>query len=96
MILTKESTMKMPDALEFYTADEAAECLPISNNLSGRLWNILSECKNKTPLGGDGSNGTVEIPDVRSDTRYDDKAGHWWGLLTEEEQQEIVVALGTK
>jgi len=85
--------MEMPSALEFYTADEAAECLPVSNRLSGKLWSILAECENKTPLGGDGSNGTSELPDVRSDTRYDDKAGHWWSLLTEEEQQEIAAAL---
>jgi hypothetical protein len=81
--------MRMPNALEFYTADEAAECLPISNKLSGKLWKILSECKNKTPLGGDGSNNTCEYPDVRTDTRYDDKAKHWWHLLTEAEQEEI-------
>ena len=38
---------------------------------------------------GSGSNGTVETPDGRLDASNDDKAPHWWGKLTEDEQRLI-------
>ena len=84
--------MKMPTVLKYWTADEVAECLPVSRALSGRLWEILSECSNPTPQGGDGTNGTVEEPAGRLSLENDDKAGHWWGLLTSEEQAELADA----
>jgi hypothetical protein len=85
---------QMLDGLKYWTADECAECLDIPSQLSGRLWQILSECSNKTPMGGDGSldsegRETVETPDGRLDVDNDDKATHWWSLLTESEQSEI-------
>ena len=81
----------MPQGLETWTADEVAECLDgIGVDLYRKLWGILDEAKNPTPLGGDGSNGTVETPDGRLDNNNDDKAAHWWGKLTDEEQGVIV------
>ena len=80
---------KMNPALEFWTLDEVAECLSISDDLSVRLWEILDACSNKTPMGGDGTNGTVETPDGRLDSTNDDKAPHWWNQLTPAQQTEI-------
>lgn len=85
--------MKLPDQLRHWTADEVAECLSLSKGLYSRLWTILSKSKNPTPLGGDGSNGTVETPDGRLDPENDDKAPHWWGDLTLQDQQEITDAV---
>lgn len=58
----------MNPGLAHWTADEIAECLPISDNLSRKLWQFLKDAKNPTPLGGDGSNGTVEEPAGRLDS----------------------------
>ena len=87
--------MRMPEGLEYWTADEVAECLSgLSSELRGKLWRFLNEAKNPTPIGGDGSpdrdgRPTVETPDMRLDLDNDDKAGHWWSKLSEEEQQTI-------
>jgi hypothetical protein len=83
----------MPETLTYWTADEVAECLPISRELSGKLWEILDDAQNPTPLGGDGSDGTVELPCGRLDLDNDDKAGHWWGRLSAAEQAEVAEAL---
>lgn len=88
---------KMNENLEYWTADEVAECLSVSSGLSAKLWGILSEATNKTPLGGDGSldsegRPTVEEPSGRLDEDNDDKAPHWWHKLTPEEQAEINAA----
>ncbi len=85
---------KMNEGLEFWTADEVAECLNVSNALSVKLWDILSESKNPTPQGGDGSldsrgRPTVEEPSGQWDSDNDDKAPHWWNKLTDVEQVEI-------
>ena len=85
--------MKMPDGLEYWTADEVAECPSgIGPDLYRKLWDILNAATNPTPLGGDGSNGTVETPDGRLDLDNDDKAGHWWAKLTVAEQTTIATA----
>ena len=83
--------MECPMELEMWTADEVAECIPgVSTALYRKLWRFLEDADNPTPLGGDGSNGTVEYPDGRYSRDNDDKAPHWWGRLTEEEQATIV------
>lgn len=92
---------KMPEELEFYTADEVAECIGYWKYLTpdrGKalyvfLFKILAEAKNKTPLGGDGSGGTVETPDGRLCKKNDDKSEHWWGSLDQDWQEAIVKAL---
>ena len=85
--------MNMPDGLTYWTADEVAECLSgIGPDLYRKLWSILSEAKNPTPLGGDGSGDTVETPDGRMDLDNDDKAPHWWGKLTTDEQATVRAA----
>lgn len=50
--------MKMPEDLEFWTADEVAECLSFpdpDHSLYNKLWRFLDEAKEPTPRGGDGS-----------------------------------------
>ena len=88
--MSNDTTIKMPEGLTYWTADEVAECLSgIGPALYSKLWDILSAAKNPTPLGGDGSNGTVETPDGRLDEDNDDKAPHWWAKLTPAEQTTI-------
>lgn len=84
--------IKMPEGLEYWTADEVAECLYPSKEICAKLWSFLDDAKNPTPQGGDGSNGTVETPDMRLDLDNDDKAAHWWGRLTEDEQKLVLKA----
>lgn len=81
--------MKMPEGLEYWTLDEVAECLNVGMDLYRKLWKLLDDCENVTPIGGDGSNDTVEYPDARYGTTEDDKARQWWNKLTQEEQKEI-------
>lgn len=80
---------KMNEGLTYWTADQVAECLDVSSDTRRKLWDILSEAKNPTPFGGDGSDGTVEEPAGRLDEENDDKAPHWWSKLTPQEQEEI-------
>ena len=83
----------MPEGLKYWTADEVAECLSgIGPDLYRKLWQILSDASNPTPLGGDGSENTVETPDERLDLDNDDKAPHWWSELTPTDQQTIATA----
>lgn len=92
---------EMPTQLGYWTADEVAECLGYwkflgndgGNALYTKLWGFLREAENPTPLGGDGTDGTVEYPCGRQSLANDDKAGHWWVRLTEKEQSAISSAL---
>ncbi len=89
--------IQCPEGLKYWTVDEVAECLPYHNHIDdhealyAKLWRLLAEAKDKTPLGGDGSNGTVEYPDAR-DGDNDDKMGAVWEKLTEDEQNAIAKA----
>lgn len=89
--------MDMPEQLTYYTADEVAECFDFEDTNDGalyrKLWGFVNDAQNPTPLGGDGTDGTVETPDGRLDLDNDDKAAHWWGKLTEAEQQAIANCL---
>lgn len=82
--------MNIPAGLENWTADEIAECLPVGDHTYRRLWQISAEASNKKPLGGDGTGGTVEWPEVRSDC--DDQPLSFWEKLTKEEQADIAQA----
>lgn len=94
--------IEMPEGLEYWTADEVAECLSYTRHLSGgraagdvlycKLWKHLSEASNPTPIGGDGSYGTCEEPTARLSLENDDKALHWWRKLTAEEQEAVACA----
>jgi len=99
--MANDTTIPMPEGLEYWTADEVAECLdytsymakPESDRLYARLWSFISEAENPTPLGGDGSNGTVETPCGRLSLDNDDKAGHWWHRLEQNEQKGIAAGM---
>jgi hypothetical protein len=95
--------MEMPDGLTYWTCDTVAECLSYGKHLpdsyaggtmalASKLWGFLEDAENPTPLGGDGSNGTVETPAEQLDSRFDDKAPNWWGKLTAIEQTAISAA----
>jgi len=82
--------MSCPEELQYWTSDEVAEVLGIPDPLYGKLWSFLTGAKNPTPLGGDGSDGTVETPDGRLNPDNDDKAPNWWNLLSTNEQKIII------
>ena len=92
----------MNENLKYWTADEVAECLDYEKHLPDeydswslyrKLWNFLNESQNPTPIGGDGSDGTVEYPCGRQNLNNDDKANHWWNKLTDIEQSAINQAI---
>lgn len=99
--MTNRAEDLIPSGLEYWTADEVAECLDYWKSLTreegeslyAKLWRFLAEAKNPTPLGGDGSNGTVETPDGRLSRTNDDKVGHWWSRLNDRERAAIAAAL---
>ena len=92
---------KLPDEIDYWSADTVAECLSYGEHLpegeglvlSRRLWQLQAEAANPTPLGGDGSNGTVETPEDRLDLSNDDKPAHWWDKLTPPQQKAIIAAV---
>jgi hypothetical protein len=106
--MTDLQPLALPAALECWTADEVANCLSynkhlppgyVAANYGGNKWGLCSRLEdiahaatNPTPMGGDGSNGTVETPDGRLDLDNDDKALHWWNLLAPAEQHAISAA----
>jgi len=91
--------MEMPEGLGGWTLDEVAECLDgvkYGSDLYIKLWNMnsgLDECKrieNKKPLGGDGSNGTIEIPLEPDVDHFDNCMKQCWNQFNAEEQQVMV------
>ncbi len=102
----KQPGFAIPEGLEYWTADEVAECLSYTRYLDGgrpagdvlyvKLWKHLSEASNPTPIGGDGSEGTCEDPSERLSLANDDKAAHWWGKLNAEEQYAVAKAYANR
>ena len=94
-------SVEMPPQMQYYTVDEVAETVDYwahlpkdrAEALYSAVWNYLAKSKNPTPLGGDGSNGTVELPEQRLDPENDDKAHHWWSSLDKDWQMAIVKAM---
>lgn len=92
--------IEMPSALTYYTADEVAECVDYHKHLTKEradalyrfLWKVISEAENPTPIGGDGSDGTVEYPEDRLSLENDDKTNHWWDRLDRDWQEALVKA----
>ena len=95
--------MKMPEVYRYMTADECAECVDYWSHLKNledgcgmrlysKLWDFKNGATKSTPLGGDGSNGTVECP---QDLEYGNDTGpHWWGVLNDEEKEALIKAGG--
>jgi hypothetical protein len=91
--------VKMPERLRYMTADEVAETVSYKDPdraIYNKLWEILEAATNPTPLGGDGTDGTVECPGERLDARNDDKTPHWWAQLTEEQQGSIAAGVAAE
>tara|TARA_R100000808_G_scaffold24757_1_gene58065 strand:+ start:1243 stop:1557 length:315 start_codon:yes stop_codon:yes gene_type:complete len=94
--------LSLPSGLELWTADEVAECLSYHDfhvdgdqggwALYSKLWGFLDDAKNPTPMGGDGSDGTVETPCGRLSRSNDDKALHWWSALNDDDKEAIIKA----
>lgn len=86
--------MKCPEEIGYITLDTIAECYSVSDELYGKLWCLTREAERAgkaQPLGGDGSNGTTEIPIVGG--KYDNVLEYAWHKFTKEEQKELVEAL---
>lgn len=70
-----------PESLEHYSADEVAECVSgISKETYAELWNALGEAEaagTAKPLGGDGSDGTIEEPVITSGEYGSDLVAIW-------------------
>ena len=98
------NTPTIPSCLQYTTADTVAECLPYHQHMSqaaademyAKLWRIQDAAATPTPLGGDGTNGTVECRGDQMDSHNDDKAPHWWAQLTTDEQVAVAKAAASE
>lgn len=79
---------KAPSWASQWTLDEAAEALSISNALSSKLWRLLQEIPKakRSKLGGDGTDGTVEVPGERFPLGADKLSRHWSKLAKDEQE----------
>ncbi len=99
--------MDCPKQFVYWTADEIENCIDPTGEYDGALteeqWHAVMnklaaftceaiDAGTATPLGGDGSNGTVETPDGRLDPANTDKAPHWWHRLEAFEQRAYCLA----
>ena len=90
--------MGMPKSVQHVSASTCAECLNYwgwlpreeARALYTKLWDIQNGALSPTPLGGDGSSGTVETPSEQDPG--DDTGSHWWSLLTKKEQAALAAA----
>lgn len=84
--------MKCPDQVEDMRPDEVAECTDgLSEGTYAALWSITGELAaagKGVPLGGDGSNGTIECP-PEPGSYASGRMAAVWDRLTEEQQAEI-------
>lgn len=88
----ENSNNNCPSDIDFLTCDQIAECYDgISKDLYKKLWEITSAASNAgkaQPLGGDGSNGTVEYPMICSS--YDNNLKQAWQYFTPDERKLII------
>ena len=86
---------KPPEKLQTWAVDEVAECLEgITTEVYNELWQCLADAHaagKAKPLGGDGSNGTIEEPVITSG-EYDSDLAAAWPKLSEEAKQQIHAA----
>lgn len=84
--------MDIPFMIEEWRPDEVAECIDgLSDSTYRKLWEITAELDRTgkaVPLGGDGSDGTVEYP-PEPGSYPDGRLRAVWHRLTEAEQREI-------
>lgn len=76
----------VPSGLEYWTADEIAECLDVPDEIYVKLWG-LAACEGGKPLGGDEGWEWPELVDS-----FANQPNHFWPLFSEEEQDAIAAA----
>lgn len=85
--------LKMPAGLECTTADTIAECYPgITKETYSELWDATNGSHDEgtaQPLGGDGTDGTVETPCVGG---YSDEMDAVWPKLSDAAKRNIIAA----
>ena len=81
-----------PGKLRYHSVDEVAECVSgLTDVTYAELWSALEEAHkagNATPLGGDGSDGTIEEPVITSG-EYDSDLAAAWPKLSEAARRNI-------
>jgi hypothetical protein len=86
--------MNIPNGLQYLRPDELAECYSVGDELYRKLWEITSELEQTgqaVPLGGDGSDGTIECP-PEPDAFMHGKMGAVWDRFTQNEQEFLTKA----
>lgn len=85
--------LPVPDWAEFWTLDEVINCLNVGEGVCFRLGELFGNVPedDRTPLGGDGTDGTVETPDGRMGD-FADKLSRCWDGLSAWDQLTIVNA----
>lgn len=81
----------MHEGLRSWTPDQVAECLSVGRDTYSTLWELLSNLIARgeaVPLGGDGSDGTIEYP-AEQDAYMSGKMGAVWHLLSVKQQEDI-------
>lgn len=98
--------VKAPEWTWLWSPDDAAECLEYQQEmrilgadpdaLYAKLWRFVQRAKEESfqlpPLGGDGSDGTVEEPAIRLETMLEGvgaSLAFWWDELTDLERRAL-------
>ena len=84
---------KLPENLRYWSCDEVAECLSVTHSTYEELWSALEKAHaagKAKPIGGDGSNGTIEEPEVTSG-EYDSDLVAVWPMLSDAAQKDIIL-----
>jgi len=85
--------LKMPAGLEYTTADTIAERYPgITKETYRELWDVPNGAHEEgtaQPIGGDGTDGTVETPCVGG---YSDEMDAVWPKLSDDAKRNIIAS----
>lgn len=88
-----EFPIDFPTDIRFFSCDEVAECVVLrefdpESNVYAELWTFVGKGSDPKPLGGDGSNGTVEEPVVSQS--FSDGILSCWPKLSDEARKAII------
>ena len=90
--MSKLDITKAPEAFSHFSVDEVAECVEgITKETYAELWQSLEDAHKAgtaKPLGGDGSDGTIEEPVITSGS-YDSDLVAAWPKLSEAARRNI-------
>ena len=84
---------KCPKSIDWMTCDTLAETVSgiYGTPLYRKLWDITSKAEKSgkaQPLGGDGSNGTTEVPIISNE--YENNLAKAWKYFTDAERKQII------